>query len=180
MRTKWNANTTNGCKWNKNTQRFSQLQILPININFARQQQQKKKNNSFKQSHHNGYKRLLKLLVEHLSADIDTRQPASVTGVTVIPADGVFQPANLQGHSAALSTKRNQNVIEMETSAWNIYKSMFKTVFEHNYENKLEMRIITKMRQFRSPRFSFYFTNLSKSFTSHIEKMLNSLRRKAW
>lgn len=57
----------------------------------------KKKNNDLKQSYHNGYKRLLKLLVEHLSADIDTRQPASITGVTVIPADGVLQPANLQG-----------------------------------------------------------------------------------
>lgn len=57
----------------------------------------KKKNKYFKQSYHNGYKRLLKLLVEHLSADINTRQPATITGVTVIPADGVLQPANLQG-----------------------------------------------------------------------------------
>lgn len=47
-------------------------------------------------SYHYGHKRLLKLLVEHLSADIYARQPASIARVTVIPADGILQPANLR------------------------------------------------------------------------------------
>lgn len=47
-------------------------------------------------SYHYGHKWLLKLLVKHLSADIDARQPASVTGVTVIPANRILQPTNLK------------------------------------------------------------------------------------
>lgn len=48
------------------------------------------------QSYHNGHKRLLKLLVEHLSADIYAWQPASIARVTVIPANSILQPANLR------------------------------------------------------------------------------------
>lgn len=47
-------------------------------------------------SYHYGHKWLLKLLVKHLSADINARQPASVTGVTVIPANRILQPTNLK------------------------------------------------------------------------------------
>lgn len=36
------------------------------------------------------YKGFLKLLVKHLSTDIDPREPAAVARVTVIPADCVF------------------------------------------------------------------------------------------
>lgn len=50
----------------------------------------------FLQSYHNGHKRLLELLVEHLGADIYARQPAAIAGVTVVPADRILQPANLR------------------------------------------------------------------------------------
>lgn len=47
-------------------------------------------------SYHNGNKGFLKLLVEHLSADIYAWEPASVAGVTVVPANRILQPANLR------------------------------------------------------------------------------------
>lgn len=47
-------------------------------------------------SYHDGNKGFLKLLVEHLSADIYAREPASVAGVTVVPANCILQPANLR------------------------------------------------------------------------------------
>lgn len=49
-------------------------------------------------THHHRHEGLLKLLVEHLSADIYTRQPAAVTWVTVVPANSVLQPTNLTVH----------------------------------------------------------------------------------
>lgn len=35
-------------------------------------------------------------MVEHLSADIDARQPAPITRVTVVPANGILQTADLR------------------------------------------------------------------------------------
>ena len=48
-----------------------------------------------KGTHHDSYKRLLELLVEHLRADIDTGQPTPVTRMTMIPPDHVLKPPNL-------------------------------------------------------------------------------------
>lgn len=39
---------------------------------------------------------LLKLLIEHLGTDVDAREPAAVAGVTVVPADGIFQASDLR------------------------------------------------------------------------------------
>lgn len=40
-------------------------------------------------------KRLLKLLVKHLSADIYAWEPAAVSRMTVVPSDGILQAAHL-------------------------------------------------------------------------------------
>lgn len=42
------------------------------------------------------YEGLLKLLIEHLGTDVDPREPAAVAGVTVVPADGIFQASDLR------------------------------------------------------------------------------------
>lgn len=42
------------------------------------------------------YEGFLKLLIEHLGTDVDPREPAAVAGVTVVPADGIFQASDLR------------------------------------------------------------------------------------
>ena len=46
-------------------------------------------------TNHDGYERLLELLVQHLGAHVDAREPTAVTRMTVIPPYGIFQSANL-------------------------------------------------------------------------------------
>lgn len=59
----------------------------------------------FSPSHHDSHERLLKLLVEHLSADVDAGEPASVTRVAVVPANGVLQPTDLRVDKQGLSSQ---------------------------------------------------------------------------
>lgn len=49
--------------------------------------------------------RILKLLVLHLRVDIDTREPASISRVRVVPSDSVLKTADL---------KRSHNVQTQE------------------------------------------------------------------
>lgn len=44
---------------------------------------------------HYGNERFLELLVQHLCADVNARQPATVTWVTVVPTNRILQPTNL-------------------------------------------------------------------------------------
>lgn len=46
-------------------------------------------------TYHDSNKRLLELLVEHLSTDINARQPASVARMTVIPTNCILQSTDL-------------------------------------------------------------------------------------
>ena len=46
-------------------------------------------------TYHNCNKWFLKLLIQHLCAHVDSREPAAVTRVTVVPADGILQPPYL-------------------------------------------------------------------------------------
>lgn len=41
------------------------------------------------------YEWLLELLIEHLSADINAREPAAVARVAVVPANRIFKAAHL-------------------------------------------------------------------------------------
>lgn len=41
-------------------------------------------------TYHHCYKGFLKLLIKHLSTDIDPGEPAAVAGVTVVPANCIF------------------------------------------------------------------------------------------
>ena len=51
--------------------------------------------------HHNGQERVLVLLLGHLRANVDARQPASIAWVAVVPPYHVFQPAHdLEKHEA--------------------------------------------------------------------------------
>lgn len=47
-------------------------------------------------THDDGDEGILELLVVHLGVDVDTRKPASVAGMGVVPADGIFQPPCLE------------------------------------------------------------------------------------
>lgn len=46
-------------------------------------------------AYHNCNKRVLELLIGHLGVDIDTRKPATISWMRVIPSDGVLQPLYL-------------------------------------------------------------------------------------
>lgn len=46
-------------------------------------------------AYNNGDKWFLELLVQHLSAHINARQPAPISRVAVIPANHIFQSPNL-------------------------------------------------------------------------------------
>ena len=62
-------------------------------------------------SYHNGDKRLLELLVQHLCADVNAGQPAAITRVTMVPAYGILQPPNLQGEVITLWPLGNLDAI---------------------------------------------------------------------
>ena len=46
-------------------------------------------------AHHNSYPWLLKLLIQHLCTDVNTGEPAAITGMAVVPAQGIFKTTNL-------------------------------------------------------------------------------------
>ena len=47
-------------------------------------------------THDDGDEGILELLVVHLGVDVDTRQPASVARMGVVPTDGILQPSSLE------------------------------------------------------------------------------------
>jgi len=51
---------------------------------------------------HNRQEWLLELLVQHLGANINSRQPAAISRVAVIPSDGVLDPAHLLDEAEVL------------------------------------------------------------------------------
>lgn len=46
-------------------------------------------------AYNNSNPRFLELLIQHLCTDVDTGKPATVTGVTVVPAQGILKTPNL-------------------------------------------------------------------------------------
>ena len=59
-------------------------------------------------TYHDGDKRFLELLVQHLCADINARQPAAIAWVTVVPANSILQPTHLfQGQTVRNTIKIN-------------------------------------------------------------------------
>ena len=48
--------------------------------------------------HYNGHPRFLVLLVQHLGAHVDAREPAAIARVTVVPANGILHVSHLHTH----------------------------------------------------------------------------------
>lgn len=54
-------------------------------------------------AYHDGNKRLLELLIDHLSGDVYPREPAAITRVAMIPPQHILQSTNLQPQSCKVS-----------------------------------------------------------------------------
>lgn len=53
-------------------------------------------------TNHDGHKRFLELLVQHLGAHVDARKPTAVTRMTVVPSYGVLQSADLNAQQVTI------------------------------------------------------------------------------
>ena len=49
--------------------------------------------------HYNGHPRFLVLLVQHLGAHVNAREPAAIAGVTVVPTNGILHVSHLHTHT---------------------------------------------------------------------------------
>lgn len=66
-------------------------------------------------TYYNGHPRFLKLLIQHLCADVNAREPASIARVTVIPTQGILKTTNLYIHANMHTILHTRTLLAMHS-----------------------------------------------------------------